>query len=78
LLYAYAEAVLAAGDDAEARGWFAKALDADAEGQTDAADRLAELDGIVLTDVLDGVETTDAEDPSMQVLDPNEESDSEH
>lgn len=61
LFYAYAEAVLAKGDEAEARQWFAKALDADVEGQTDAAERLAELDGVVLTDVLDGVEVDDAE-----------------
>ena len=52
LLYAYAEALLATGDEDQARVWFAKAVDADDEGQTDAAERLAELDGIVLTDLL--------------------------
>lgn len=52
LLYAYAEALLATGDEAGARDWFARAVDADASGETDAADRLDELDGLVMTDLL--------------------------
>jgi tetratricopeptide (TPR) repeat protein len=56
LFYAYAEALLAAGSEDEAREWFVKAATADVDGQTDAADRIDELDGIVLTDVLDGAE----------------------
>jgi hypothetical protein len=54
LSYAYAEALRATDDDAGAREWFARAADFDEEGQTDAADRLAELDGIVMTDLLEG------------------------
>ncbi len=54
LFYAYAEALLAGGDSEGAREWFAKALDADPSGETDAADRLDLLDGVVLTDLLDG------------------------
>lgn len=54
LFYAYAEALLARGDASSARDWFAKAADADLELETDAADRLAELDGVVLTDLLEG------------------------
>ncbi|GAB3445210.1 tetratricopeptide repeat protein [Phycicoccus ginsengisoli] len=54
LSYAYAEALLALGRREEARDWFAKAVAADDELETDAADRLAELDGVVLTDLLDG------------------------
>ncbi len=50
LWYAYADALLAAGRDNEARTWFAKAVDVDLEGETDAVDRLLELDGVVLDD----------------------------
>ena len=49
----------AVGRDEEAREWFARAADADDELETDAADRLAELDGVVLTDLLDGEEDDD-------------------
>lgn len=53
LFYAYAEGLLAGGSDDEARDWFAKALDVDADGQTDAAERIAELDGLVFIDALE-------------------------
>jgi hypothetical protein len=46
LRYAYAEALLTAGRHDEGRTWLVKAVDADVDGQTDAADRLAELDGV--------------------------------
>lgn len=48
LYYAQAEVALARGSEDEARGLFAQALDSDLELVTDAADRLAELDGIVM------------------------------
>ncbi|HYO86781.1 MAG TPA: primosomal protein, partial [Dermatophilaceae bacterium] len=51
LYYAYAEALLAAGDDAAARTWFAYAAVADGDGVTDASDRLDELDGVVMEDL---------------------------
>jgi hypothetical protein len=54
LYYAYAEALLTCGRQDEARTWFAHAVDADETGQTDADDRLAELDGVVMTDLLEG------------------------
>jgi tetratricopeptide (TPR) repeat protein len=53
LRYAYADVLLAAGREADAREWFAKALDADRDGLTDASDRLAELDGVEFLDALD-------------------------
>ncbi|EYT78292.1 hypothetical protein CF54_38120 [Streptomyces sp. Tu 6176] len=53
LRYAYADALLAAGREPEAREWFAKAVEADRDGSTDASDRLAELDGVEFTDALD-------------------------
>ena len=57
LFYAYAEALLAKGDEDGARTWFGHAADADVDGATDADERLAELNGLVLTDVLDDDES---------------------
>jgi hypothetical protein len=48
LWYAYADALLAAGREAEAREWFARAAAVDADGETDAGDRLLALEGVVL------------------------------
>jgi tetratricopeptide (TPR) repeat protein len=53
LRYAYADALLAVGREAEAREWFGRALEADQQGTTDASDRLAELDGVEFIDALD-------------------------
>lgn len=50
LFYAYADALLAAGREDEARTWFGHALDADDAGETDADERLAELDGVTVVD----------------------------
>ncbi|ANW20872.1 tetratricopeptide repeat protein [Streptomyces clavuligerus] len=58
LRYAYADALQAAGREDQAREWFAKALEADKDGSTDASDRLAELDGVEFVDAFD----TEAED----------------
>ncbi|OAR26393.1 hypothetical protein A8W25_05530 [Streptomyces sp. ERV7] len=52
LRYAYADALLAAGREDEAREWFAKALESDKDGTTDASDRLAEMDGVDFVDAL--------------------------
>ena len=64
LLYAYADALLAAGRMEEARDSFARAAAADADGETDAADRLDELDGIEVTDL------SESEDPGNVTYDP--------
>ncbi|SCK57193.1 MULTISPECIES: hypothetical protein [unclassified Streptomyces] len=53
LRYAYADALLAAEREDEAREWFAKAVESDKDGTTDASDRLAELDGVEFVDALD-------------------------
>ncbi len=50
LRYAYADALLAAGRRDEATDWFARVVVADPAGLTDAADRLAELQGVVFVD----------------------------
>jgi predicted negative regulator of RcsB-dependent stress response len=59
LFYAYADALLAAGRTEEARDAFARAAAADADGETDAADRLDELDGVEFEDL---AETEDQQD----------------
>ncbi len=66
LAYAYAETLLAVGRDEDARDWFARASDVDDTLETDAAERLAEIDGIVLTDLMEGEdeESEDEADPA--------------
>lgn len=67
LRYAYADALLAAGREGEAREWFAKAVESDKDGSTDASDRLAELDGVEFVDALvedDGDSDHDSESDS--------------
>ncbi|QES17588.1 hypothetical protein DEJ45_28310 [Streptomyces venezuelae] len=66
LRYAYADALLAAGREREAREWFAKALEADKDGATDASDRLAEMDGVEFVDAF--VEDEADEDESGLVV----------
>ncbi|UNT00909.1 tetratricopeptide repeat protein [Streptomyces tubbatahanensis] len=62
LRYAYADALLEVGREDEAREWFAKTLEADQSGVTDASDRLAELDGVEFIDALDGDDEDDRDD----------------
>ncbi|WP_436942559.1 hypothetical protein [Streptomyces sp. SudanB66_2053] len=66
LRYAYADALLAAGREGEAREWFAKAVEADRDGSTDASDRLAELDGVEFMDALVEDEDQDGADRDDQ------------
>jgi tetratricopeptide (TPR) repeat protein len=61
LRYAYADALLAAGREDEAREWFAKAAEADHDGTTDASDRLAQIDGVAFVDAFDGDEEAENE-----------------
>jgi hypothetical protein len=51
LWYAYAEALLNAGRDDQAREWFGRVAGADELGETDAGDRVLALDGVVLEDL---------------------------
>jgi tetratricopeptide (TPR) repeat protein len=62
LRYAYADSLLAVGRNDEAREWFARAAEVDEDAQTDAAERLLELDGVVL----DGDEDLDESDEDGQ------------
>lgn len=59
LAYAYADTLLGLGRTAEAREWFEKAAEADTEYETDAVERLEELDGVSMTDLLDGADEED-------------------
>ena len=61
LRYAYADALLAAGRRDEAREWFSRAAEVDADEVTDAAERLLELDGVTLEDDSDEDDTDENE-----------------
>jgi len=51
LYYAYADALTDAGREDEARYWFAKAASTDVAGETDAADRVDDLDMLAFDDL---------------------------
>ena len=59
---AYADALAAVAREAEARHWLEKALDADPDDVTGVGERLAELDGLVLTDLEGDDDVDDPED----------------
>ena len=69
LRYAYADALLAVGRRDEARDWFARAVEVDPDGDTDAAERLLDLDGIVLE------EDDETEDPELALAIAHDEMD---
>jgi len=56
---AYADALAAVGREQDARRWLELAADADEDGSTGAADRLAELDGLFLVDLEEDDEDSD-------------------
>lgn len=49
--YAYADALLEVGRTDDARDWFSKAAVADQDGETDAIERIDELDGVLVEEV---------------------------
>ena len=53
LRYAYADALLADGQTEQAREWFERAAGVDAHGYTDAAERVAELEGSSIVDTVE-------------------------
>ncbi|MET7685754.1 hypothetical protein [Streptomyces sp. NPDC005423] len=67
LRYAYADALLAVGREGEAREWFAKAVESDKDGSTDASDRLAEMDGVEFVDAFDESEADDETEDQDEV-----------
>jgi tetratricopeptide (TPR) repeat protein len=66
LFYAYGEALLVAGRKDEARQAFGKAIEFDPEGETDAIERLDEVDGVTVT-VAD-LEDDDSDDDDLEDL----------
>ncbi|MFE6837577.1 hypothetical protein ACFVFI_22465 [Streptomyces sp. NPDC057705] len=78
LRYAYADALLAAGREDEAREWFGKTLEADKDGATDASDRLAELDGVEFVDAAVDLSDVDVDgdvDLEDEIADEDDEDD---
>ncbi|MFH9798798.1 hypothetical protein [Streptomyces virginiae] len=75
LRYAYADALLAAGREDEAREWFGKALEADKDGATDASDRLAELDGVEFVDAAIDPADDEDRDGTEDLVDEDDEDD---
>jgi tetratricopeptide (TPR) repeat protein len=53
LFYAYADALLDAGREDEARDWFGRAAAADVADETDAAERIEQLDPVIFDDLDD-------------------------
>ncbi len=71
LRYAYADTLAELGRDQDARVWFERAAQADPDGATDAAERVAEFDGITFEDswdddVEDDQRPTDAASPDVE------------
>ncbi|MFF5205337.1 hypothetical protein, partial [Streptosporangium sp. NPDC000396] len=61
LAYAYADALADAGHEDPAVEWFGRAMAFDEDGETDAAERYAELTGSVIEDIEEGDEDIDTE-----------------
>jgi tetratricopeptide (TPR) repeat protein len=70
LFYAYADTLLDAGRRDEARDWFARAAGADANEETDAAERFDELDDVIIEDLDD--DDVSLEEPEEADVSPGE------
>ena len=75
LLYAYADALLEAGRDEEAREWFGRAAGADLADETDAAERVDELDNVLFEDLDDEDDADEAADLSAEADDDESDED---
>ncbi|WP_242911205.1 tetratricopeptide repeat protein [Actinomadura terrae] len=69
LFYAYADALVEAGREDEASDWFARSAAADRDGETDAAERYAELEGLHILDTEDEDEADEAAEATEGVQD---------
>jgi tetratricopeptide (TPR) repeat protein len=76
LRYAYADALLEADREPEAREWFARAAESDTDGITDAEDRIAQLDGVVFDEEED-VEAEEVEELEADFDEDDDEFDDE-
>jgi tetratricopeptide (TPR) repeat protein len=72
LYYAYADALLDAGREKEAREWFGRAAGADVDGETDATERCEDLDAVSFDDLELG--DPDGEGDELEFEDPDPES----
>jgi tetratricopeptide (TPR) repeat protein len=84
LFYAYGDALLAADRPGEARDAFLRAAEADPDGETDAAERLDELDGVTFEDLEDedaledeGTEEDEGEEGPQAALDDQDDAEDE-
>ena len=77
LFYAYGDALLAADRPEEARDAFLRAVEADPDGSTDAAERLDELDGITFDDLEDDAYLDDDQEDDALDDDDDDEDESE-
>jgi tetratricopeptide (TPR) repeat protein len=66
LRYAYADALLEVGRTDEARTWFSRAATMDPEGETDAAERVDELDGFRFDEIDVETQPGQATQPGQQ------------
>ncbi|WP_271218469.1 hypothetical protein [Streptosporangium carneum] len=71
LAFAYADALADAGHEGPATEWFGRAMAFDEEGETDAAERYAELTGAIIEDIEEDDE--DDEDLDLDESDAGEE-----
>jgi tetratricopeptide (TPR) repeat protein len=71
LRYAYADALVAVGHEDEAKDWFAASVEADEYEETDAAARLAELDGVSFLDLDEATDWDASDDLSRPVETPD-------
>ncbi|MFD0690803.1 hypothetical protein [Actinomadura fibrosa] len=77
LFYAYADALVEAGREDEASDWFARAAAADRDGETDAAERYAELEGLHILDTEEEEDEIVAEGSTEQATDSGDATDGE-
>ncbi|MGW0480073.1 hypothetical protein [Nonomuraea sp. NPDC003214] len=76
LAFAYADALAEAGHQEAATDWFGRAMAFDEDGETDAAERYAELTGAVIEDVEEEFDYEDDFDDAGAASDQPEEDDS--
>ncbi|WP_259401667.1 hypothetical protein [Microbispora sp. H13382] len=79
LAFAYADALADAGHEEAATDWFARAMAFDEDGETDAADRYAELTGALIEDLEEDHDESGPEGGDIldDLLDDEEEEDEE-
>ncbi len=76
LYYAYADALVDAGREEDAREWFGRAASADVDGETDAAERYEDSDDLSFDDLgLDDDDAADADDADADDADADDADD---